>query len=151
MRQEAPAVFEWVARLWNTTPDSTILSGGEWVSGIPNDLAPLLDDIGAHYLPYLCANVKAVASGRKRFDVEIGGVAYRRARYSRYRVWCLQELRSHYESLPQNAQASAKELLERHACWEPLWRNEALPLLSGQEQDLPFRGSTKMVGVNDPA
>ncbi len=35
------------------------------------------------------------------------------------------------------------------ACWEPLWRQSTLPLLPGQEQDLPFRATAKMVGVNE--
>ncbi len=146
LRQQAPAVLEWVARLWNTRPEDCT---GAWLNGVPEDLGPLLDEIGSSYLPYLCANVDAVAAGRKRFDVEVGGVSYRGARYSRYRVWCLQELRSHYQALPENAQSVVRELLEQHRCWEPLWRNPALPLLPGQEQDLPFRGSTKMVGVNE--
>lgn len=146
IRQRAPAVLEWVARLWNTRMDQCT---GAWLQGIPGDLGPLLDDIGDAYLPYLCANVDAVAAGNSRFDVEVGGVAYRRARYSRYRVWCLQELRSHYLALPGQAQAGVRALLEQHACWEPLWRHQCLPLLSGQEEGLPFRGDTKMIGVNE--
>ncbi|MEH6593048.1 MAG: glutathione S-transferase C-terminal domain-containing protein, partial [Halioglobus sp.] len=146
IRQEAPAVLEWVARLWNTRMSDCT---GDWAQGIPNDLAPLLDDIGSTYLPYLCANVDAVAAGKTRFDVDVGGVAYQGARYSHYRVWCLQVLRSHYLALPTPAQEAAKTLLERHACWEPLWRHETLPLLADQEKGLPFRGDTKMVGTND--
>lgn len=144
MRQQAPAVFEWVARLWNTRADHC---AEDWVTGIPDDVGPLLNEIGSNYLPYLGANVEAVASGRKRFDAEIGGVAYRGARYSRYRVWCLQELRDHFDALPIDSQPVARGLLEKHGCWDPLWRNKELPLLPGQEQDLPFKGSTKMVGV----
>jgi len=146
IRHQAPAVLEWVARLWNTRMSECT---GEWVQGIPDDLGPLLNDIGDSYLPYLCANVDAVTAGRKRFDVEVGGVAYRGARYSRYRVWCLQELRSHYLALPEQSQVEAQELLQGHSCWEPLWRQEQLPLLPGQEKDLPFRGDTKMVSVNE--
>ena len=146
IRQEAPAVLEWVARLWNTRIDTC---SGDWATGIPADLGPLLDDIGAAYLPYLCANADAVSAGKKQFDVEVDGALFRGARYSRYRVWCLQELRSHYLALPDVAQVAARGLLEKHACWEPLWRNERLPLLPGQEQQLPFRGDTKMVGVNE--
>jgi glutathione S-transferase len=146
MRQRAPAVLEWVARLWNTRPENC---AGGWVAGVPEDLGPLLDEIGGSYLPYLCANVDAVAAGRKRFDAEIGGVAYRGARYSRYRVWCLQELRSHSDALPEAVRIAARKLLEEHGCWEPLWRHSSLPLLPGQEQDLPFKGSTKMVGANE--
>ena len=146
MRQMAPAVLEWVARLWNTRLESC---GGSWVAGVPDDLGPLLAEIGGSYLPYLCANVDAVAAGSRRFDAEIGGVAYRGARYSRYRVWCLQALRSYYDALPESARGAARQLLERHGCWEPLWRHPSLPLLPGQEQDLPFRGDTKMVGANE--
>jgi glutathione S-transferase len=146
MRQRAPAVLEWVARLWNTRPEN---SADGWLDGVPEDLGPLLDEIGSSYLPYLCANVDAVAQGHKRFDCEVGGVRYRGARYSRYRVWCLQQLRQHFEALPEGAQGAARELLERHACWEPLWRQPTLPLMPAQEQDLPFRGTTKMVGVNE--
>jgi len=146
MRRQAPAVLEWMARLWNTRMEDC---PGDWVADVPDDLAPLLDEIGGHYLPYLCANVEAVAGGRKRFDADIGGVPYKGARYSRYRVWCLQELRRQYQAMPEDAQSDARKLLQKHGCWEPLWRSEALPLLTGQEQDLPFRGSTKMVGVNE--
>lgn len=143
MRQQAPAVYEWVARLWNTRLETC---PDDWLCGVPDDLGPLLDEIGHCYLPYLCANAQAVAHGSKRFDASVGGVDYHGARYSRYRVWCLQELRSHYERLPAAAQVSARELLQKHGCWEPLWRSHSLPLLPGQEQDLPFRGSSKMLG-----
>jgi hypothetical protein len=93
--------------------------------------------------------VDAVADETPRFDVAVGGVVYRRARYSRYRVWCLQELRSHYLALPDQAQTTVRVLLERHGCWEPLWRHQHLPLLPRQEDGLPFKGDTKMVGVNE--
>ena len=146
IRQRAPAVLEWVARLWNSR---LAACQGDWVDSVPDDIGPLLDEIGEHYLPYLCANVAAVAAGDKRFDAEIGGVSYRGARYSRYRVWCLEELRTQFENLSSAAQGAARSLLERHGCWEPLWRDAQLPLLPGQEEQLPFRATTKMVGVNE--
>lgn len=146
IRQQAPAVLEWVARLWNTRVDQCAPG---WREGIPADLGPILDNIGSAYLPYLCANVDAVAAGKRRFDVTIDGVSYRRARYSRYRVWCLQELRSHYEALPDRHRLNVQDLLEEHGCWEPLWRQQNLPLLHEQEKDLPFRGDSKMIGIDD--
>lgn len=146
IRQQAPAVLEWVARLWNTRLAD---AQGDWIQGIPTDLGSLLDDIGSDYLPYLCANVDAVESGNKRFDVNVGGVDYRGARYSRYRVWCLQQLRSRFDEIPDESKQQAQQLLEQHSCWEPLWRQPNLPLLPGQEEGLPFRASTKMVGVNE--
>ena len=38
----------------------------------------MLTDIGATYLPYLCANVAAVRAGQRRFDADIDGVLYLR-------------------------------------------------------------------------
>lgn len=146
LRNRAPAVLLWVARLWNSRPDTL---AGDWLSGIPDDLGPLLDEMGRAYLPYLCANVEAVRAGKRRFDAEIDGVPYRRARYSRYRVWCLAELRRHVEELPGDARQDAEALLRRHGCWEPLFRAQDLPLLPGQESELPFRADTKMVAAND--
>jgi hypothetical protein len=49
-------------------------------------------------------------------------VRYQRLRTARYRVWCLEQLRAHYAALPAPAQQQARALLERHGCWEPLWR-----------------------------
>lgn len=144
MRQQAPAVFEWVARLWNfRLPDSS----GSWSTGVPDDVGPLLEAIGASYLPYLCANAEAVAANKKGFDTEVDGVSYRGARSSRYRVWCLQELRGHFLAMPDDAQSRAQQLLEQYGCWEPLWRIAPLPLTPGQEQQLPFHGSSKMLDV----
>jgi glutathione S-transferase len=145
MRQQAPAVYEWIARLWNTAPEDC---QGDWLTTVPEDLGPLLNEVGASYLPYLCANVEAVEQGKARFDTDIAGVSYKGARYSQYRVWCLQELRRHFQELPEADQATSQALLEKHQCWEPLWRHQTLPLQPGQEKDLPFKGSTKMVGVN---
>ena len=146
LRNRAPAVLEWVARLWNTPLADC---HGSLEDGVPADLGPILDEIGNSYLPYLCANVDAVAAGKTRFDARIGGVSYRGARYSRYRVRCLQQLRLHFEALTPAARDAAQALLEKHQCWEPLWRHESLPLLPGQDQELPFRASSKMVGVNE--
>ncbi|WP_240732861.1 glutathione S-transferase [Halioglobus maricola] len=146
IRQRAPAVLEWVARLWNTRLADC---QGQWLEGVPEDFGPLLDMIGRSYLPYLCANVDAVNEGKTRFDAEIDGVVFKQARYSHYRVWCLQQLRDHFNAMPTGAQTSVQLLLERHGCWEPLWRKQELPLLPGQESELPFRAQTKMVGVNE--
>ncbi|MGJ8687742.1 MAG: glutathione S-transferase family protein [Spongiibacteraceae bacterium] len=144
MRQQAPAVFEWVARLWNF---SQLGNDGSWCVGVPDDIGPLLKTIGASYLPYLCANAEAVAANRNRFDTVVDKVGYRGARSSRYRVWCLQELRTHFLAMPEDARASTQQLLEQFGCWEPLWRIESLPLTPGQEQELPFHGSSKMLDV----
>ncbi len=119
MRGRAPAVYEWLARLWNASASRT---RGALLSGVPDDWGPILDELGAAYLPYLAANATAWTERRKRFDVEVQGARYRRLPTSRYRVWCLERLRTHFEALPDAAAAQARALLEKHGCWEPLWR-----------------------------
>lgn len=146
LRQQAPSVLEWVVRLWNARMDNM---SGEWPECIPEGVTALLEHMGRGYLPYLSANVEAVRAGATRFSVEVDSVRYEGARYSRYRVWCLQRLREHFDVLPTNAKSAAEALLKTTGCWEPLWRDRDLPLLEGQEQGLPFRGDTKMVGVNE--
>jgi glutathione S-transferase len=123
MRTRAPAVYEWVARMWNARASRT---RGGILAGVPDDWAPLLDDVGGAYLPYLCANADAYAAGVRRFDVEVQGTRYRRVPTSRYRVWCLERLRRHYDALPGPSRLDARALLERHGGWEPLWRTPDL-------------------------
>ena len=144
MRTRAPAVWEWAARLWNARLDDC---HGSLLEGIPGDWGPILNEIGEHYLPYLNANVDAVAAGQKRFDCEVGSVRYRRARWSKYRVWCLQQLREHLKALGPNDQAAAQALLEQHGCWQPLWRHAELPIDAGVCSQLPFHVDAKMIDV----
>jgi glutathione S-transferase len=137
MRKRAPAVFEWQARLWNTRASQV---RGELVPDIPKDWAPFLDDIGQAYLPYLCANAEGFSAGRSRHDVEIQGVRYRDLPVSQYRVWCLERLRFHYETLAEESRAEARTLLESHGCWEPLWRIEDLESRHDPDGQVPFKG-----------
>jgi hypothetical protein len=146
MRQQAPAVWEWSARLANYGHrDET----GSLLQGIPADWGPLLNEVGQHYLPYLCANIDAVANGQKRFDAEIGGVSYRGAHWSKYRVWCLKRLRAEYSALPEPHQEEARNLLTQHDCWEPLWRHQQLPVDEALCARLPFFCDAKMIDVYD--
>lgn len=132
MRGRAPGVYAWVARVWNAR-------GGvegrrpTLVDGVPADWGPILDAVGAAYLPYLTANADAWHAARRRFDVVVEGTPYRNVPTSRYRVWCLEQLRRHYERLPEPARAPVRSLLERHGCWEPLWRYGGRP--SGHDPD----------------
>ncbi len=144
IRQEAPNVLNWVSRLWSARLTNC---SGTIMTGIPDDLEPLFKEIGNTYLQYLCANIDAVNSNKKHFDIDVGSIFFKGARFSRYRVWCLSELRSHYESIPNAFQKDVRKMLEQYGCWEPLWRHPKLPLLDNQEEGLPFKANTKMIGV----
>ena len=146
LQQRAPAILDWLDRLWHTRLDEL---QGEFCESLPADLEPLLEDIGSGYLPYLNANAEAVRRGERRFDADIDGVCYRGARYSRYRVWCLEQLRARFLGVDQGAQQAIRSLLEARGCWQPLWQVRDLPLLDNQEAGLPFRGCSKMIAVNE--
>ena len=140
MRERAPAVAAWVQRVWTARAGE---APGVLASGVPDDWGPLLDDIGASYLPYLCANAEAWKAGRRRFDVALDGATYERLPTSRYRVWCLERLRSHADGLPAPAREAGRAVLQRHACWEPLWRVDAPGSGYDPEARAPFgRGLT---------
>ena len=89
MRDRAPAVFEWVARLWNAR--ASRLGDTPLETAMPADWLPLLKDAGQTYLPYLAANAEAYDAGKTHFEVRIEDVVYRLP-VSRYRVWCLERL-----------------------------------------------------------
>lgn len=122
MLERAPGVFAWLARVWNARASK---ANGALVDGIPPDWSPILREIGGAYLPYLCANAEAWKARAKRFEVVIRGAPYQRLSVSRYRVWCLERLRAHFDVLPSGTQPQARALLEAHDCWEPLWRVES--------------------------
>ncbi len=136
MRERAPAVYEWQARLWNAR--ASRMSGG-LLSGIPEDWGPILDEVGSAYLPYLCANAEGWKAGLKRHDAMIQGLQYRDLPVSQYRVWCLERLREHFEALPEGPANEARQHLEAHGCWEPLFRTSDTNSRY-DTTNIPFRG-----------
>ena len=146
MRTFAPNTYEWAARLWNYRLSD---SGQSLDSGIPDKWGAMMQEIGSNYLPYLNANVNAVKEGKKRFNTNIDGVRYTGARWSMYRVWCLQKLRDHFNNLDDDSQIKAKLLLSKYDCWAPLWQESELPLSSDVCSNLPFYADTKMIDVYD--
>lgn len=126
MRMRAPAVYEWVARLWNARHSAI---DGEWPQAgtLPPGWAPILRDIGEAYLPYLHRNACAFRDGEPRFDLDIQGVRYRGLPAVPYRVYCRERLQRHYAELPAHSQEAVQELLREHGCLEPLLRDGQIP------------------------
>lgn len=145
MRETAPAVFEWAARVWNARASVT---GGELLGQVPDDWGPILDAIGSAYLPYLCANAEAWKAERSHFDVDIEGVPYQQIRTARYRVWCLEELRRHFLELAESDRREVRARLEAHGCWAPLWRTEEPMSGVDPERTAPFSAGGSMTGLD---
>ncbi|MGH8561947.1 MAG: glutathione binding-like protein, partial [Nevskiales bacterium] len=122
MLERAPAVYEWVGRMWNARQSKL---RGDWsVAGdLPQDWGPILKDIGEAYLPYLHANAIAYREGRRRFDLDIQGVRYRNFNVSPYRVWCRERLQDHLATVPVAARPAVEATLKGNHCLEPLQRD----------------------------
>ncbi len=89
MRERAPNVLAWTARLWATRPED--LSETHPADEVPEDLAPLLRMAGADYVPYLIANGAALREGRAQVAFEVQGVPWR-VPVAPYRSDCLRHL-----------------------------------------------------------
>jgi glutathione S-transferase len=135
MRDLAPGVYEWLARMWNARA-SRLAADAALLDQIPADWGPVLDDIGLCYLPYLLANAKAFAAGKKYFDLTLEGTAYRLPVHE-YRVWCLGQLQAHFKALQGHDAALVHTGLERRNILGPL--NEfAAPLTKFSARPAPF-------------
>ena len=102
MRDTAPGVHEWVARMWNMKPQR--FSAAAQINAIPNDLEALLDPVASAYLSYLAANQEAVVAGDKEVHYDALGVSWSEPAKP-YRLWCLDQLRRSYQDLDDGARA----------------------------------------------
>lgn len=135
MRETASPVMEWVYRLWNARASKV---SGSFVTGVPDDLKPLLVEIAGTHLEALNANAEAWAAGQTYYDVDIQGAPYRKLPTSHYRVWCLEELQRHFNALEGTAKADAEALLGETGCLEPLLRIKEPGSGYNKDGNVPF-------------
>jgi glutathione S-transferase len=121
MIETAPAVYEWVARMWNS---STLSDGNpHWIADpevLHQDWSEILTTIGRTYLPYLAANAKAISDDDRCFDTCLDDVPYRGLRTNLFRAYCRHRLQSRYETLPPEAKTTLRQILDETGCWTPL-------------------------------
>lgn len=108
LRARAPNVLGWTARLWAATPAT--LAGTDPVGDAPDDLDPLLRCVSQDYLPYLQANLEAVAKGARGVRFASFG-AHFEVDASPYRADGWQALRRQFSALTPQDQASVRERL----------------------------------------
>lgn len=109
MIDEAPAVWAWVARLWNSRGPRFATRGLDDFAS--PDWDGVLEDIGREYLPYLDANAAAYARGEARLDLQLGGVEYPRMPVVRYRVACRRQLLKAWRALTDAERERAAQRL----------------------------------------
>jgi glutathione S-transferase len=149
MRDDAPAVYEWVARMWNARAER--IGSGSWAAvdaGLPDGIASLLERAGRRYLPALHANAKAVAAGRRRYSVTLDGKEYPRLPTIPFQAWRRAVLQRELAALTGHVQAIVRETLSRVDCLEWLERDGVLPVNYPEGDHLPFC-IPRRVGLSD--
>ena len=101
MRERAPGVYEWTARMWNLTPAA--FEHAAPITTVPSGLEPLLQAVTSIYLPYLLANEAACAAGADHVEYRVQATDWREPAKP-YRAWCLQQLRRHFAALRKDEQ-----------------------------------------------
>jgi hypothetical protein len=136
MLDTAPAVFAWVARLWNAR-------GARECGGTLDDFSDpnwdsLFASVAGDYLPYLDANAAAWARGEKRFDLRIGATVYPSMPAVRYRVAARGQLLKAWAVLDADAQSRVQARLK--ASGIAAWLTTAQPVDAGldAEFELPL-------------
>ena len=147
MRQRAPRVYAWVARMWEAATEN---QAEALVSAIDPPLTALLVEACETHLVQLRENAQAFERGESYFAQEVQGCRYQRLPVSRYRVWCLEELRKHWRALGEPAQVAVRgHLAEPHAA--VLWDAEPTAT-SGYdpERQAPFNSAINVFGSGVP-
>jgi glutathione S-transferase len=147
MRQRAPRVYTWVARMWEARPQP---DEAEILSEVDAPLAELLREVCETHLVQLRENARAYAEGASHFAQEVQGCRYERLPVSRYRVWCLEELRRHWQALDGTTQRVLRAHLPEPGA-TVLWSHEPVAQ-SGYdpEHQTPFNRAINVFGTGVP-
>ena len=144
MHEQAPAVFEWVGRMWNAKGDKYSQRPFNCEPGcLPHHWEALISDVCSSYLPYLEENAKAFQGGKKRFSYTVAGYEYPNMRVSPYRTWCLEKLQQALSSLSNAEQQKVKSGLNSTTGWRILSNPNVIPSHYDPEALAPFSHSHK--------
>jgi glutathione S-transferase len=138
MRNTAPAVYEWVARMWNSR--ATVLGRGGWAAdadGLPDGLEPLLARAARRYLPFLDANARAVHERHNHYSVTLEGQEYPRLRAVPFQAWRRAVLQQELLRLAADAANRVRALLARTGCLEWLESDAGLDHRYPEGDSLP--------------
>ena len=144
MREKAPGVHEWVARMWSLKPVAFELA--PMPEELPTRLEPLLGAVSSIYLPYLAANAAAHAQGKKDVEYDVQGVSWSEP-VKPYRVWCLGELHPELMALSEDDRAIVAAALD-HADALAILENEPASTASSGLAELPIAAGSRTKPVD---
>jgi glutathione S-transferase len=148
MRRRAPAVYEWVARMWNLAPST---EAPIWESSLPDDAQPMIQECCETHLAALAHNASAFRQDIGRFAMTIQGCPYAELPVSRYRVWCLERLRKAFRLLGSEEQSKVKSSLHSREA-EILWSSDFRDCSGYDEaEEAPFNRAIHVFGNGVPA
>lgn len=138
MQQRAPAVYEWVARLWNCKGSKLQGESGFPPFGtLPQNWAPLLSLL-PEYLEYFHLNAVAYRDGRREFSWTNKGQVFK-VPVVKYRVFCRMKLQQAYMDLPdEKTKGEVRRLLEQWGCWALLWEDGVIEVEAELGTEPPF-------------
>lgn len=108
---QAPRLRAWVDRVEDLSGLEPTM--GDWIAAgdARAHLAPLLDEIGRVYAPFLIANARAAMSGQGEWEAEIDGRAWRQPTFP-YQAKCLRALREAFVALEPRAAKEVRQVLD---------------------------------------
>lgn len=122
MRDKAPRVFDWLSRMWNARDHS---AKPTFLATVPNDMNDFLQEVCETHLVQLKSNGLAYQLGQSKFDMTVQDCNYRSLPISRYRVYCLEQLRAAFDALNEADKLTVRQLLRTPAA-SVLWENQAI-------------------------
>lgn len=147
MRERAPAVYEWVARMWNARPGQ---DDPQLIDRVDAPLEAFLIEICETHLVQLRENARAFGKGRTRYDLTLQDCTYENVPVSRYRVWCLETLRRHWSALGAEAQGRLRDVLNSPAAQVLFDGSEIAPSGYDNDQKAPFNRAINVFGKGVP-
>ncbi len=145
MRNEGPAVYEWVARVWNARAVAT----PDFPPEVSTSTAPMLKEIAETHLTQLRYNAEAYMGNQQKFAMTVQGCDYKNLPVSRYRVYCLERLREEFASLTPDDQDVIRALLP-YAGADVIWNEIASESGYDVDRQAPFNKAINVYGDGTP-
>ncbi|BFM15431.1 glutathione S-transferase family protein [Maricurvus nonylphenolicus] len=142
MRDKAPHVYQWVARMWALKMDDVADANWNVQPGqLPQDWLPFVKDICEAYLPYLLENARTCRDGKSSCSYTVQGTSYSKTRTYDYRVWCREQLHKRFNELTPEIADRVKATLKHYGGWDAFITD--VDISSGMDADdmAPFRKS----------
>ena len=146
MQQQAPEVYEWVARMWNCKTDKLqpyyeLVGSTEIIPATWKPLFPLIKE----YLKYLHQNALAWKRNEPSFKFLFQGghsiACYSLVQTVPYRVWCRLEMQKRFLELQAKDEEKTQQLtklLKELEWWDPLWKDGMIECAAEFGSEPPF-------------